>query len=44
MATPMKKSTAMKKPVKKAASKMHKMPDGKMMANSKMKKGAKCGY
>ena len=30
--------------MKKAPSKMHKMPGGKMMANSKMKKGAKCGY
>ena len=40
----MKKSAPMKKPMKKAASKMHKMPGGKMMANSKMKKGAKCGY
>ena len=36
MAKPMKKSTSMKKPVKKASSKMHKMPDGSMMLNSKM--------
>jgi len=28
-----------KKPMKKASDKMHKMPGGKMMANSKMKKG-----
>jgi hypothetical protein len=38
MAKPMKKSTPMKKPTKKVSSKMHKMPDGSMMANSKMKK------
>jgi len=44
MAKPMKKSTSMKKPVKKALAKMHKMPDGSMMLNSKMKKGAKSGY
>jgi hypothetical protein len=47
MAKPMKKSTSMKKPVKKAPSNMHKMPDGSMMLNSKMasmKKGAKSGY
>lgn len=31
-----------KKPMKKASDKMHKMPNGMMMANSKMKKGAKC--
>ncbi len=36
MAKPMKKSTSMKKPVKKASAKMHKMPDGSMMLNSKM--------
>ncbi len=36
MAKPMKKSTSMKKPIKKASSKMHKMPDGSMMLNSKM--------
>ena len=41
MAKPMKKSTPMKKPVKKATSKMHKMPDGSMMLNSKMKKSVK---
>ncbi len=44
MAKPMKKSTSMKKPIKKASSKMHKMPDGSMMLNSKMasmKKSAK---
>lgn len=40
----MKKAAPMKKPMKKAPAKMHKMPGGKMMANSKMKKGAKCGY
>jgi hypothetical protein len=36
-----KKPVAVKKPMKKTADKMHMMPGGKMMANSKMKKG-KC--
>lgn len=43
MATPIKKTPMkpMKKPVKKATSKMHKMPDGSIMLNSKMKKNNK---